>query len=202
MNVLRLEQGDRMRAPAVVCLGFFDGVHIGHAQLILRARAVAAEQNLQSCVHTFDEMPARVVNPRDNTLELTPLAEKIRLIAAMGIDAVAVSTFRKAMGMSAEAFFQEVLLDRLCARHIVAGFHHRFGHQGKGDVALLQALCAASGTGLDIITPVRLADGALVSSTAIRQALRSGDLTTASRMLGRDARDTLTAMNRGDPFHG
>lgn len=184
MKVLYLDRGDVMTSPTAVCLGFFDGVHIGHVQLIRRAQVIAREKGLLSCVHTFDEMPARVVHPSEEIMELTPLPQKLARLEGMRVDAVAISHFRSTMRMPAEVFFEEVLVRKLDARHIVAGFHHRFGHEGKGDVRLLQSLCAGHGIGLDIIAPVRLADGTLISSTAIRAALTSGDGPLAARMLG------------------
>ena len=187
MNLLRLSGGGCASNPAVVCLGFFDGVHIGHQRLICSARDIAQERTLTLCVHTFDRMPARVLAPREAPAELTSFARKARLLSAMGVDLLAVSRFEEAVTLAPATFFKEILLGRLRACHLVAGYHHRFGHGGKGDVTLLRTLCERAGIGLMVIDPVTLPDGELVSSTAIRQALAMGDSQRAARMLGRTA---------------
>lgn len=186
MKRLLLNDGQRAQKPSVVCLGFFDGVHRGHAQLIQRAKEIAAEKALAVCVHTFDQMPVRILQPEANVLELTPLEDKASLLEALGVDILAVSRFdQETMHQSAGEFFRHVLLGALQAKHIVAGFHHRFGHQGEGDTATLYALCEKTGTGLDVIAPVTLENGELISSTAIRTALLQGNTDKAEAMLGR-----------------
>lgn len=187
MTVLDLGAGDSAPGPTVVCLGFFDGVHRGHAQLVKRAAQIARQQGVLACVHTFSRMPARVLQPQRDILELTPLAEKQALLASMGVEVLAVSPFDEATRtMSARRFFDEILVDRLHARHIVAGFHHHFGARGEGDTDTLRALCRAAEVNLDVVPPVTLEDGELISSTAIRNAIREGDFDKASRMLGRE----------------
>lgn len=185
MKTIRLGPGIRLTRPTVVCLGFFDGVHIGHAQLIARAVTISAETGLDVCVHTFDRIPAAVLKPEVAVTELTPLAQKAALLENMGVDCLAVSRFEETRHLSAAAFFHEILLQTLRAQHIVAGFHHHFGLRGEGDAHTLEALCGESGVGLDIIAPVTLGSGELVSSTAIRKAVEAGDYAKASAMLGR-----------------
>ncbi|MDR0896894.1 MAG: FAD synthetase family protein [Oscillospiraceae bacterium] len=188
MTRLDLAAGARAPRDAVVCLGFFDGVHLGHARLVAQAREVAQAEGLLLCVHTFAQMPARVLSPGAQIRELTPLPEKAALLAALGVDLLAVSPFDERMRhLRAEAFFREILMEALRARHIVCGFHHRFGERGEADTARLSALCAANGLGLSVIAPVTLPDGELVSSSAIRQLLDAGDLARARAMLGRDS---------------
>lgn len=187
MRIIYLEKGETVQEPTVVCLGFFDGVHIGHAKLIERARDLATQHELAVCVHTFDEMPARMLNPDADILELTPLPEKVDLLGRLGVDIVAVSTFdEEVMHMRAATFFHSILQDKLMARYIVAGFHHRFGYRGEADIEALEALCQDAGIGLEVIGPVTLTGGELVSSTAIRAAIAAGDYQKASRMLGRE----------------
>lgn len=186
MKLVYVQSNTRLKEPTVVCLGFFDGVHIGHAALVRRALEAAEAKRLSVCVHTFDVMPSQVLRPQTALSEMTPLAEKAVLLKALGVDILAVSRFAGTMHMRAAAFFEDVLRHALHAEHIVAGFHHHFGCRGEGDAALLASLCRQAGIGLDIIEPVLLEDGELVSSTAIRSALAQGDLEKARRMLGRD----------------
>lgn len=186
MKIVYIGGGERLSMPTVVCLGFFDGVHVGHRRLVERAMAVGEEKNLAVCVHTYDRMPAKVIDPALAILELTELSEKAALLASLGVQVLAVSRFDEAMmRMSAEAFFVEVLLGEVSARHLVAGFHHRFGHRGEADTRTLERLCGRYGVGLDIIPPVSLEEGELISSSAIRALVRTGELEKAERMLGR-----------------
>lgn len=186
MTTIELAKTKRLDGDTVVCLGFFDGVHLGHAQLVARAVEIGRQNGLAVCVHTFDQMPARVLNPQAQITELTPLPHKAALLAALGVDILAISAFCDTVNLSPGAFFSQILEGKLRARHIVCGFHHRFGHRGEGDVALLGRLCAQAGIGLDVIEPVTLPDGELISSTAIREAIRAGDRAKVARMLGRD----------------
>ncbi len=186
MTTVYMENIDALGKETVVCLGFFDGVHLGHQQLIRRAHSIAVEKALLVCVHTFAEMPSRVIHPKADITELTPLHEKIAIFASLGVDITAVSHFDAAMmRMSGEAFFHRILLEKLHARHIVVGFHHRFGYQGEADTVKLGEFCREAGIGLDVIYPVLLEDGELISSSAIRSFLRSGNVAMAEAMLGR-----------------
>lgn len=189
MKTVYIEQGTSLDEQTVVCLGFFDGVHLGHKRLVEQAITIRHEKRLKVCVHTFDRMPAQVLQPALALRELTPLSQKRPLLAALGVDILAVSPFTaQVMRMRAQAFFNEILLDALCARHIVCGFHHRFGYRGEADVNALAAMCERAGIGLSVIPPVTLPGGELISATAIREALRLGDLERAERMLGRPYR--------------
>ncbi len=186
MTVFPVDENINLSKQTVVCLGLFDGVHIGHARLIERAREVAVQDDLLVCVHTFDRMPAQVIHPGRMILELTPLEEKAALLGALGVDILAVSHFDDTMmHMHADTFFQSVLLDKLRAAHVVIGFHHRFGFHGEAGAETLQRFCERAGVGLSVITPVMLAGGELVSSTAIRRYLSAGDAAAAEAMLGR-----------------
>ncbi len=183
MKIIRLDTKSVLPLPTAVCLGQFDGVHRGHQALIRAASDIARAQGLTLCVHTFDPSPASLLHPE--TSELTSLDEKTALLASLGVELCAVSAFDDALRRTpGEVFFREILLSRLRAAQLIASFHHRFGAGGDTDVHRLTDLCAASGVGLTIVPPVTLADGTLISSTAIRQALAGGDFGRAREMLG------------------
>ena len=187
--------------PSLVCLGMFDGVHLGHLRLIEEARQTALQKNLQAIVHTYDILPARVISPERAVWELTPFHEKIQLLEKTGIDAVAVSHFNEAFQhLSGEAFFEQILVKKLRARYIVAGFNHRFGLKADTDINRLAFFCQKEGIGLSVIPPVRTKGGALISSSAIRTAIQNGDLSLASEMLGRPPGDgmLLRAQKKSD----
>lgn len=186
LTIFDLDKQLDLPEKTVICLGFFDGVHIGHARLIQTALQVAAAQSLRVCVHTFAEMPLRYFCASEAIHEITPLAEKARLFESLGVDILAVSHFDHQMAhMRAADFFQDILIHRLRAAHIVVGFHHRFGYQSEADTEALASLCEAHGVGLSIVPPVYTQSGGLVSSTAIREAIARGDFYQAEEMLGR-----------------
>ena len=178
---------DQIRAgKTVVCLGLFDGVHVGHQRLIRIAQEEALAGGHIACVHTFAEMPVKVLHPQKDILEITPLAEKLQVFKALALDVVAISHFTKAMAsMHAEDFFTSILMEKLRAVHVVAGFDHRFGHHSEADAGSLAKLCERYGMGSTIVSPVKTPDGHVISSTAIREAVRRHDYVRASEMLGR-----------------
>lgn len=167
-------------APSVVCLGFFDGVHKGHLALVHAGRQAADAQGLILVVHTFDHAPG------SKGPELTTLAEREQLLLAAGADEVRVSPFDDRMRcMTGDAFFRQVVLGEMNARHVVCGDDHRFGYRGAFGVKELAQLCGASGVKLTVVPPVELPGGMRISSSAIRKALAAGDDALAQAMLGR-----------------
>ena len=166
MNLYLLEGLPPLSQDTAVCLGTFDGVHLGHQVLARQTVQAARQEGLIPCAYTFDVPPASV-------------------LGACGIDTVVYSRFNRHVAQeSAEEFF-DLLRTRLRARHIVIGFHYHFGQFARGDAALMQSLCDAAGVRLTVVPPVRTAEGELVSSTAIRARLRAGDRLGAQSMLNR-----------------
>ena len=171
---------DDEREQAVVCLGFFDGVHRGHLALLQAAREKAREKGCVVVAHTFDHAPG------SKGAELTTLAERESLLLAAGADRVAVSAFDDEMRhMSGEDFFRRIVVDRLHACHVVCGDDHRFGYRGAWGVMELAVMCREAGVGLTVVPQVTLPDGRRISSTAIREAIANGDWASAEAMLGR-----------------
>lgn len=167
-------------APCVVCLGFFDGVHRGHRKLLETAREKADREGLSVCVHTFDRAPG------EKDFALTTLEERIKLLLDAGADRVWVSDFDDHMRhMSGEDFFNQIVLEKLNARHVVCGDDHRFGYGGACGVRELKEMCDRAGIKLTVVPPVTLESGERISSTAVRRAIADGDYALAERMLGR-----------------
>lgn len=180
------ELDGRLDTPMVVCLGVFDGVHLGHRKLIEAAQTLAGEQGLTALVHTYDPLPVNVIYPNKHVPELSPLKERLQLIEALGVCHAAVSRFDDRLQHESGAdFFRRVLLNKLNAGHLVVGFNHRFGFHGDTDANKLAALCREAGIGLTVIEPVRTEQGSLISSSAIRAAILLDDLELAEMMLGR-----------------
>lgn len=178
----------RPREGSAVTIGVFDGVHLGHQLLIGEARRLAAELGARSTVVTFDKHPAAVVRPESAPLLLTDLDQRIELLAATGVEATQIITFDEVRSKEpAEDFVNDVLVGCLGARAVIVGADFHFGHGRSGDVALLRRMGADNGFEVDGIPLVASATAGAqpVSSTAIRAALRDGDLVAANRMLGR-----------------
>ena len=173
---------------AVVTIGAYDGVHLGHQAVIAQVRRLAAEQGCHSVVVTFDRHPATVVRPESAPRLITDLEQKLELLAATGVDATVLITFDQRRSQEpADQFVQDVLVDGLAARAVVVGEDFHFGHNRSGNVPLLRSM--GSACGFDVV-PVELmarADGVAepVSSTAIRRALAGGEVDVAARLLGR-----------------
>lgn len=191
--MLRFLDSDQLTfSPGVICLGFFDGVHLGHQAIVNRGKTVAAELNLPLYVHTYEIPPANVIKHPMAVKEISPLPEKAALLERLGVDTVAVSRFdQHMMHMDGGVFFVHVLLGRLQAKHVVVGYDHRFGFRGSTDVKALAELCREHGVGLSVVDAVKLPDGREISSTAIRTALTRGDIDLAQRMLGRPVEQAL-----------
>ena len=186
MNLFRLEELADFSGETAVCLGTFDGVHLGHQALVNQTVAAARAQGLIPCAYTFDLPPASVFARAGNIRVLSTLEEKATLLHDHGIELVAYSHFDMSVaGKSAEQFFEDILIKTLKARHVVIGFHYHFGQFAKGDAQYMRTLCDKAGIGLSVVPPVRMPGGELVSSTAIREYLRTGDRAGAQRMLNR-----------------
>lgn len=169
----------------VVTVGTFDGVHLGHLDVINRLSAKSRELGLANVVLTFDPHPLEVVNPSAAPALLTPGDEKIEVIAETGIDYLAILPFTATLSeYSAEEFVELVLRRRFRMRHLLIGHDHGFGRQRAGNVDVLRDLGKRLGFGVDVVEAVT-AGGRAISSTAIRRAIAGGDLTTAAAGLGR-----------------
>lgn len=175
--------------PAVVALGVFDGVHLGHRSLIESTCEIARADGLVSAVVTFDPDPASVIAGQTGSRLVDP-AEKIDLIAALGIDLVLVVPFTEAVAaLEPERFLAEVLVTALAPRTVVVGPEFRFGAGAGGDVAVLELAGRGLGFSVVVADPL-LANGERVSSTRIRGLLAEGDAGEASLLLGRPHRLT------------
>lgn len=182
---------DRSGLPAdvqgtVITVGTFDGVHLGHQALIARLVDRAAESGLRSVLVTFDPHPLEVVNPAAAPQLLTMADERTEILAATGVDYVAIVPFTQTLQRyQPEAFVDVVLRDGLRMRELLIGYDHGFGRRREGDVEVLQRLGADRGFRVEVVGPVSLGDGRAVSSTAVRRAVAGGDLAGAERALGR-----------------
>jgi riboflavin kinase / FMN adenylyltransferase len=174
---------------AVVTIGAYDGVHLGHQAVIAEVRRLAAERGAKSAVVTFDKHPALVVRPESAPQSLTDLDQKLEMLADTGLDAAVVVAFDEQRATEEpEDFVKEVLVDGLHAVVVVVGEDFHFGHHRRGNVPLLRELGVREGFEVLPVGLVARADGVdePVSSTAVRRALAGGEVDIAAHLLGRD----------------
>jgi riboflavin kinase / FMN adenylyltransferase len=170
---------------AAVTIGNFDGVHLGHREILRRVVERARAENLLATVVTFDPHPLRVLRPDDAPLLLLTLEQRLAEIERAGIDAVLVLRFDSELArLSAREFVERIVVGTLRTRAILVGKNFRFGHRGAGDVALLREFGREFGFAVECIDPV-ICRGEIVSSSAIRLAVCEGRLIDAGRLLGR-----------------
>ncbi len=171
---------------AVVAIGNFDGVHLGHQAVLAQARAIADRMDAPLAVLTFEPHPRSVFNPSLPPFRLTPLPAKVEALKSVGVDHVFVLDFTPEFSRrSAEDFMTAVLQSDLGARHIVVGWDFCFGHKRGGDAVLLNARGQDLGFGVTVTEAVKTGDSEIYSSSRIRECLLSGDLSGAAALLGR-----------------
>ncbi len=172
----------------VVSIGNFDGVHLGHAEIVRRMKAMAGQRSAPSIVFTFDPHPVRLLRPEHAPPPLTWIRRKALLLAEQGVDAlIAFPTDRQLLGLEAREFFEQIVVDKLAAQGMVEGTNFNFGRNRLGDIELLNTLCCEHQIELKVVEPLRLFDG-IVSSSRIRETLRAGNVELASQLLARPYR--------------
>ena len=171
--------------PSVVTVGFFDGVHLGHQEVIRRTVAAAKERDARSVAVTFDRHPREILTPGEEPRLLTTVERKAELIAACGIDALVVLGFTKEFSkIPAEDFVSDVLVGGLHSVHARVGANFTFGHRAAGTVATLREVGEPLGMTADEVGLFAI-DGQVVSSSSIRVSLAAGDLVWPRTALGR-----------------
>lgn len=165
---------------SVVCVGTFDGVHLGHQSVICEAVAKAREEELPGVLLTFDRHPAAILAPRRCPKALSALHENLTLFKDLGVSAIIVLAFDAELSrMSAERFLREILIGAARATSIVVGHDFAMGHGREGTAEWLSARIPTT-----VVPPFQI-DGARVSSSAIRRAVAEGKMEYAAKLLGR-----------------
>ncbi|HUB95223.1 MAG TPA: bifunctional riboflavin kinase/FAD synthetase [Stellaceae bacterium] len=171
---------------AVLAIGNFDGVHLGHQTVLAEARARARAAGTRLAVLTFEPHPRSVFQPGIAPFRLTPFRDKVRLLAELGVDLLIARRFDLAFAAkSAEAFVRELLVEGLGVRHVVVGYDFVFGNRRRGNPTLLRELGAAAGFSVSVVDPVASGSGAVYRSTLIREHLVAGRPVEAASLLGR-----------------
>ena len=170
---------------SVVCIGAFDGLHLGHQALVRRAVEEARARGLRAVAVTFDPLPRQFFARGDGPARLGSTRVRVEGLFALGVDEVALLRFDERLsGLEPEEFVSRVLVGALNARAVWVGPDFRFGRARRGDLELLRREGARRGFEARTIEPVALGNER-VSSTRIRDALAGGDFALASSLLGR-----------------
>jgi len=169
---------------AAIAIGSFDGVHRGHAAILARVHEDASASGLASAVLTFEPLPREFFAPERAPARLTSLAERLALIAPLGIGTAFVERFDAAFAAVDAQAFARRLRTHYGARRVVVGEDFRYGAGRRGDVAALARSGRELGFEVETIAPVR-AGAERISSTRVREALAAGDFPEAGRLLGR-----------------
>jgi riboflavin kinase / FMN adenylyltransferase len=174
----------RARGRCALTIGNFDGVHRGHRALIDRVVARARENDLTSCVLTFEPHPREFFAGDAAPARITRLRDKLELLARAGVERVHVARFdARFAALAPERFVEDVLVNGLGVRALTIGRDFRYGARRAGDFAALQAAANRHGFSLEAMDDVEF-EGRRVSSSAVRAALQAGDLRGAERLLG------------------
>jgi riboflavin kinase / FMN adenylyltransferase len=182
--------------PSVAVIGNFDGVHRGHSLVLAAVTAEARSNGWRAIAITFDPHPEQFLRPEKATGLLTPMPERLRLLARTGIDAVLVLPFDQTLAcLSARDCVKTILVDKLQVRSMHEGANFRFGHRAQAGVSELAAFGREFGFTVTA-HPAVVVRGLAVSSTSIREFVAAGDVRRARWMLGH------TFAVRATPAHG
>lgn len=170
---------------SVLTVGNFDGVHLGHQEILRTVVERAGKLDVPAAAMTFDPHPVKVLRPQEAPRLLTTMPQRLQLLARTGLDTTLVMPFvRELARMRAEEFVRRILVDRLAIREVHIGANFRFGADREGTVDLLRAMGRELGFEANGVPPV-MVEGEVVSSTRVRRAVAHGRVEEAWRLLGR-----------------
>ncbi len=170
---------------AVITIGTFDGVHKGHRTILNEVVTHAKNISGESILLTFEPHPRKLLFPDQPLGIITPLEEKLQLATGVGIQHIVIVPFTKEFAnLSAHDYVEKFLVKIFHPHSIIIGYDHRFGHDRKGDIKLLEDYASEYNYEL-LEIPAHLIDEAAVSSTKIRRAITEGRIEDATQMLGR-----------------
>lgn len=173
-------------AGSILTIGNFDGVHLGHRELLSRVVSKARAVNLPSVVMTFEPHPVKVLHPDRKLPRIFDFDDQREQLEAIGIDILVVEPFsREFSQIPAERFVRDWVYKALSPREIVVGYDFSFGANRQGSIDFLREKAELLGVAVEVVAPVKV-DDVLVSSTRIRQAVEDGDVSLATKLLGRE----------------
>lgn len=186
MDIIRLTYPFERQPEATkqaLAIGYFDGVHVGHRQVIGKTRDIAKRGGMPAAIMTFDPHPREVLGGGQHPQYITPLTEKLEQFAQTGVERVYILTFDLTLSkLTPEQFVHEVLF-ALQVHTVVVGFNFTYGHLGRGTVDMLREF-GGDRMKVNVVRPF-LVDGVKVSSTIVRELLLAGKPGDAAHLLGR-----------------
>lgn len=166
-------------SQSVVCVGTFDGIHLGHRRVIAKAVSIAGSKGVTSCLLTFDRHPASILAPERCPPAIMGLEARLERIRHLGVSVAVVMAFDRDLSqIEAPTFLKSILLEKLKAQQVVVGHDFAMGKGRKGDAEWLRSQIST-----EVLPPFEI-DGVRVSSSSVRQAIQGGDMKTAALLLG------------------
>ncbi|MBZ2173829.1 bifunctional riboflavin kinase/FAD synthetase [Schnuerera sp. xch1] len=187
MEIIDLNTQKAETCEISIALGNFDGIHIGHQYLIKDNIRKAKDKNLKSSVLLFKNHTKTILKKDKNSKIgiITSYSQKLKLLKELGVEIVYTIDFDKnVMKLTPEEFIKDILLDKLNTKLVTVGFNYRFGNKASGDSKYLKTIGMKEGFEVNIIKPIYI-DNEIVSSTNIRNLIRSGDIDKANSFLNR-----------------
>ncbi|MFK7867030.1 MAG: bifunctional riboflavin kinase/FAD synthetase [Alphaproteobacteria bacterium] len=167
---------------AVIALGNFDGVHLGHQHILNQTKMLAKQAGARAIALSFEPHPRQYFDPKLSLFRLTPAILKADRIAALGLDGLMILPFKENLAkLSPQAFIDQILIQKCKAKQVVVGHDFHFGQKRQGSPDTLKASAEFE---THIISPVTDGTGQIYASSAIRQMLETGDIKGANKMLG------------------
>lgn len=182
--ITNLTQVNKSLFGCAMALGTFDGVHLGHRTVINAARNYAHQHNRPAAVFSFANRPLDFILPRQNTEALADNQNKLKLLADLGVDALLHIRFDEQIVNITAEDFMNILVKYFRPAALFVGDNFTYGKAGAGNTQTLRAECARRSIDLEVL-PLLSIDGTIVSSTNIRQAVKSGQMELAAKLLGR-----------------
>lgn len=186
MRIIRGIRNLKIKGPAAVTVGIFDGVHRGHQKILKELKRCSLAIKGKSCVVTFEPHPLSILRPHKTPPALIATGHKMKLLASEGVDASVIINFtRDFAAMTPAHFAEEVLKKKINARYLLVGENFVLGKGRAGNIANLKSIGRKLGFDVRTVKPLR-SGGQVISSTLIRRMVMSGDLDNARQLLGRD----------------
>lgn len=182
MNVRRIRFDEilNIAEPLCACIGYFDGMHVGHMQLVSKTLEIAEQEKIKSALITFDPDPWVVLKGIDPA-HITSMEERIEIAESLGLDEWIIIEFSRALSqLSCEAFEDDILV-KLNVKHLICGFDYSYGYKGKGNV---DSLIQSGKFQVHMIKPVLYKDEK-ISSTRIEHEIKEGNMKEVTQLLGR-----------------
>ncbi|MBE6904456.1 MAG: bifunctional riboflavin kinase/FAD synthetase [Ruminococcaceae bacterium] len=182
MKIFNNIENYKSSGEAVIALGFFDGVHMGHRSVLERAKKIASEKSLRCIALTFDKCASNVISGKTVTPIITSNNEKAYRISELGIDELVFIPFLQIKDLSPDEFFKKILIDIFHGKHFVCGENYTFGAKKQGNIQTLAKLCQDLDCDFTTVSPV-FYENQLVSSTKIRSLISNGEMELANTLL-------------------